>query len=143
MPKPNEPVFESAYDIDSNLRLTRLTGVFEVMWLVDVAPHDPTLKYLPDCSTLVDLRKARFRGAASDLSALAGRLTQPRYAARYAWVVDSMDTVGIAMLYQALTAEGGRLYWFTDIEGALEHLGVGPGDLERVTAELQPVRRPD
>lgn len=143
MPRPDEPVFESAYDVDSNLRLTRLTGVFEVEWLVDVAPHDPTQKYLPDCLTLVDVRKARFRGSPADLSDLAGRLTEPRHAERFAWVIDRMDTVGMALLYQAKMTGGGRLHWFTGIDGAIEHLGVSEADVERATAKLRVVSKPD
>lgn len=141
MAPSHEPVFESAYDVDSNLRLTRLTGEFEVAWLIELAPHDPTLKYLPDCLTLVDLRWARLQGAPADLAALAGRLTEPRRADRYAWVIDRMDTVGLASFYQANRAEGGRIHWFTTMEGALEHLGVTAEDLERTAGELQPVEK--
>lgn len=143
MPRPDEPVFESAYDIDSNLRLTRLTGVFEVEWLVDLAPNDPTLKYLPDCLTLVDLRNARIRGSLADLSNLASRLIEPRHADRYAWVVDRMDTVGMVLSYQAKATEGGRLHWFPDTAGALEHLGLTEADFERAETELRVVTRSD
>ncbi|HVR33754.1 MAG TPA: hypothetical protein VMS74_13730 [Acidimicrobiia bacterium] len=48
MSRGRERLYESGYDPESDLRLVRFIGHFELEWLVAAAPHDRTLKHLPD-----------------------------------------------------------------------------------------------
>lgn len=138
----DDPRLHSAYDEASNLRVVRLGGTVEVEWITEVAVHDPTIRFLPDCFTLLDLRLARPRGGPGDIARLAARMSgkgEPRAFKRYAWLFDRTDAVGMAMLYQADTGAREKLNWFTDLDEALGHLGVTREDFERVESELQPV----
>lgn len=122
--------------------MVRLVGAFEVDWLTEVAVHDPTIAYLPDCLTLLDLRMARPRGGPGEIARLAARMAgtgEPRDFARYAWLFDRTDAVGMAMLYQSSAGAGGKLHWFIELDAALAHLGVSREDFERVAVAVRPV----
>lgn len=134
-------LYESGYDPESDLRLVRFTGHFDLEWLVAAAPHDRTLKHLPHCLTIVDQRFARFAGApsqVSDLAARMARLVNPQFRDRYAWLVDRMETVGFALHFQAEMGAG-RVFWFSEVEDACSWLGVTPADFERAESLLQAV----
>lgn len=141
MVKPADRRYESAYDPESNLRVVRFVGRFEISWLMATAPYDPTHKHLPHCMTLIDQREATFSGGPSEVAELAADMTKlvgPHHADRYAWVVSNMETVGIAMHYQTSTG-GGRIRWFSSIDEACLHLGVTLEDYARAEAMLVPV----
>jgi hypothetical protein len=38
----SDPVYASAYDPESNLRLLRFAGNVEIEWLIERGPRDPT-----------------------------------------------------------------------------------------------------
>jgi hypothetical protein len=64
----SDPVYASAYDPESNLRLLRFAGNVEIEWLIERGPRHPTHRYLPHCLTLVDQRRARFKGGPAEIS---------------------------------------------------------------------------
>lgn len=139
---PDSPTFESAYDPVANLRMIRLAGTVEVDWITKRASHDPTIRFLPDCHTLLDLRTARPRGGPGEIARLAARMAgtgAPRDFARYAWLFDRTDAVGMAMLYQGSTGAGGKLHWFIVLDAALAHLGVTRDDFDRTRGMLRPI----
>ena len=143
MAKATERRYEAGYDPESNLRVVRFVGRFEIDWLIATAPYDPTHKHLPHCLTLVDQRDATFGGGPGDVAELAADMTKlvgPHSSDRYAWVVTRMETVGIAMHYQS-SAGGGRIRWFNRIEEACAYLGVTAEDYARAEALLAPVER--
>jgi hypothetical protein len=132
----------SAYDPESNLRLLRFAGNVEIDWLIERAPRDPTHQYLPHCLTLVDQRRARFRGGPSEISAfgaMMGKLVSPDFEHRYAWLVDRMETVGIDLAFLSGMGASRRIRWFTEEADAVAYLGVTPADLDRVASKLAPV----
>lgn len=141
MAKATDRRYESAYDLESNLRVVRFVGRFEISWLIATAPYDPTHKHLPHCLTLIDQRDATFGGGPSEVAELANdmvKLVGPHNSDRYAWVVSRMETVGIAMHYQSSTGAG-RLRWFSTIEEACAHLDVTMDDYTRAAEMLAAV----
>ena len=42
MSKPADRRYESAYDLESNLRVVRFVGRFDFSWLAETAPYHPT-----------------------------------------------------------------------------------------------------
>lgn len=141
MAKAAERRYESAYDPESNLRVVRFVGRFEMDWLIATAPYDPTHKHLPHCQSLIDLRDATFAGGPNEVAELASDMTKlvgPHHGERYAWVVSNMENVGIAMHYQSSTGAG-RIRWFPTIAEACAHLGVTIDDHARAEARLAPV----
>jgi hypothetical protein len=138
----DQPIYASAYDPQSNLRLARLSGPVQIDWLIERQPSDPTLKHLPDCLTIVDLRGARLFGAPSEVTALGEMmrsLISPNFQDRYVWLIDLQVTVGMTLAFWKSMGGEGRIYWFEDVEPATAKLGVTVADFERVESMLVPI----
>lgn len=135
------PVFASAYDAESELRLLRISGRWDVDGLLARAPNDPTIVHVPECVTIVDLRGLDVIASPGEVEQVAS-FRRERGAApfedRYAWIIDSPKTAGIALLFGRMVGAG-RIQRFGTVEDALAHFDRGFDAYLRVEAALTPV----
>lgn len=135
------PVFDSAHDAESGLRLLRISGRWDVQGLLARAPHDPTIVHVPECVTIVDLSGLDVTASAGEVEQLASFRRDggdAPFEDRYAWVIDSPKTAGIAFLFGRMVGAG-RIRQFRSVEEALAHFDLGFDAYLRTEAALQPV----
>jgi hypothetical protein len=135
------PVFASAYDAESGLRLVRLRGRWDMVDFSRIALQDPTLAHLADAVTVADLRGVDMWTSPGDVEQLASNRRQHAespFEDRYAFVVDSPTTAGTARLFGRMVGAG-RIQVFESVEAALAHFDLGFDAYLRAEKSLQPV----
>lgn len=135
------PVFASAYEAESGLRLLRVSGRWDVQDLLVLAPHDPTIIHAPDSLTIVDLRGLDVTASAGEIEQLASFRRESGDAPfedRYAWVIDNPKTAGIALLFGRLVGAG-RIHRFETVDEALAHFDLTFDAYLRAEEALRPV----
>ncbi len=135
-----DPVFASAYDAGSGLRLLRISGRWDIAELIQIAPQDPTVVHAAECVTFVDLRGMDISASPAEVEQLAAVRSQRTDAPldRYAWIIDSARTAGIAHLFGRMVGPG-RIHMFGSVAEALAHFDLGDDAYLRNEQSLQPV----
>jgi hypothetical protein len=134
------PTIASAYDAESGLRLLQVRGRWDIAEFTRVAPRDPTVAYMADCVSIVDLREMDLSTSPGEIEQLAAerrKHAEAPFEDRYAWVIDNPRTAGIARLYGRMLGAG-RIQVFDSVEGALAHFDLGFDAYLRAVQSLQP-----
>lgn len=135
-----DPLFASAYDAESGLRLLRISGRWDITELIRVAPQDPFVVHAAECVTFVDLRGLDVSTSAGEVEQLAAVRRERTDAPldRYAWIIDSPRTAGIAHHFGWMVG-GGRIHTFGSVTEALAYFDLDDVAYLRTEQSLQPV----
>lgn len=129
----------SAWDEQSGLRLVRWRGEWEFAEAAGPVLADPTRIHLP-CPSIIDVRDIVLRGSVVDIEHLAIEVEKelPRFEQPIAYLVSDGAATGVLFLMiRSIHIDTARL--FTNLDAAIEHVGMAMSDYDRAEAALSPV----